>query len=176
MKIAVLFPGIGYTCDRSLLYYAGKLAASSGYEVIRVPYGGFPDGVKGNAEKMHQAFLLALEQAEHILSSIDWSAYDSVVFIGKSVGTVVAYQISARLVLLTPVMETFDYIRKPAIAFHGTADPWARTEDVIRKCEGTIPLYLTEEANHSLETGNVGKDIGTLLETMRTIKEYITAG
>ena len=131
---------------------------------------------------MHQAFLLALEQAEYILSSIDWSAYDGVVFIGKSVGTAVAgayaekYQISARLVLLTPVMETFDYIRKPAIAFHGTADPWARTEDVIRKCEGTIPLYLTEEANHSLETGNVGKDIGTLLETMRTIKEYITAG
>ena len=131
---------------------------------------------------MHQAFLLALEQAESILSSIDWRAYDDILFIGKSVGTVVAgayaekYQISARLVLLTPVMETFNFIRGSAIAFHGTADPWARTEDVIRKCEGTIPLYLTEEANHSLETGNVEKDIGTLLETMRTIKEYITAG
>ena len=73
-------------------------------------------------------------------------------------------------------METFEYIRKPAIAFHGTADPGVRTEDVIRKCEGPIPLYLTEGANHSLETGNVEKDIRTLLETMRTIKEYITAG
>ena len=182
MKIAVLFPGIGYTCDRSLLYYAGKLAASLGYEVVRVPYGGFPDGVKGNAEKMYQAFLLALGQTESFLSSIDWRSYDDILFIGKSVGTLVAgayaekYQVPARLVLFTPVMETFDYIRKPAIAFHGTADPWARTEDVIRKCEGTIPLYMTEEANHSLETGDVEKDIGTLLETMRTIKEYITAG
>ena len=180
MKITVLFPGIGYTCDRSLLYYAGKLAASLVYEVVRVPYAGFPDGVKGNAEKMHQAFLLALEQAERILSSIDWSAYDDIVFIGKSVGTVVAgayaekYRLPAHLVLLTPVMETFDFIRRPAIAFHGTADPWARTKDVIRKCEGTIPLYLTEGANHSLETGSVEKDIGTLLETMKTIKEYIT--
>ena len=181
MKITVLFPGIGYTCDRSLLYYAGKLAASLGYEVVRVPYAGFPDGVKGNAEKMHQAFLLALEQAERILSSIDWSAYDDIVFIGKSVGTVVAgayaekYRLPAHLVLLTPVMETFDFIRRPAIAFHGTADPWAPTEDVIRKCEGTIPLFLTEGANHSLETGSVEKDIGTLLETMKKIKEYITA-
>ena len=181
MKIAVLFPGIGYTCDRPLLYYAGKLAASLGYEVVRVPYGGFPDGVKVNAEKMHQAYLLALEQAENFLSSIDWSAYDDIVFIGKSVGTVVAgayaekNQVPARLVLLTPIMDTFDFIRRPVIAFHGTADPWARTEDVIRKCEGKIPLYLTEGANHSLETGNVEKDIGTLLETMRTIKDFITA-
>ena len=181
MKIAVLFPGIGYTCDRSLLYYAGRLAVSLEYEVVRVSYGGFPEGVKGNAEKMHQAFLLALEQTERLLSSIDWSAYDDIVFIGKSVGTVVAgayaekNQLPARLVLLTPVMETFHFIRKPAIAFHGTADPWARTEDVIRACEGTIPLYLTEGANHSLETGNVEKDIGTLLETMQTIKEFIAA-
>ena len=181
MKLAVLFPGIGYTCDRSLLYYAGKAAASLDYEVIRVPYGGFPQGVKGNAEKMHQAFIMALEQAERLLSPVDWSAYDDIIFIGKSVGTVVAgayaekYRIPARLVLLTPVMETFDFIRRPAIAFHGTADPWAKTEGVIRKCEGTIPLYLTEGANHSLETGNVEKDIGTLLETIRTIKEYMAA-
>jgi phosphoglycolate phosphatase len=25
-KIAVIFPGIGYTCDKPLLYYAGKFA------------------------------------------------------------------------------------------------------------------------------------------------------
>lgn len=32
-KIAVLFPGIGYTCDKPLLYYSAKLAAEKGYEV-----------------------------------------------------------------------------------------------------------------------------------------------
>lgn len=30
-KIAVLFPGIGYTCDKPLLYYTGKLAVARGY-------------------------------------------------------------------------------------------------------------------------------------------------
>ena len=179
-KIAVLFPGIGYTCDRPLLYYAGKLAASLGCEVVRVQYGGFPEGVKGNAEKMRQAFWSALEQTESSLSAMDWQPWDSVIFIGKSVGTLVAgayaenHHIPAKTVLLTPIVETFDHISGPAIAFHGTADPWARTADVKQRCEGRIPLYLTEGANHSLETGDVEKDIETLRETMRLIRAFIT--
>ena len=45
MKICVLFPGIGYTNDRPLLYYSGKLASSLGYTVIRSDYTGFPKDV-----------------------------------------------------------------------------------------------------------------------------------
>ena len=56
MKLAVLFPGIGYTCDKPLLYYAEKLALAYGYEVKRVVYGNFPSGVKGDREKMKAAF------------------------------------------------------------------------------------------------------------------------
>jgi len=178
-KIAVLFPGIGYTCDRPLLYYAGKLCASLGYEVVRVTYGGFPDGVKGNADKMHQAYLMALDQAEEKLANINWATYEDIVFIGKSVGTVVAdayaekHQLCARLILLTPVEETFEHISGSAIAFHGTADPWARTEDIIKACEGRIPLFLTEGANHSLETGDVEKDIQTVEQTMKHIAAFV---
>ena len=32
MKIAVFFPGIGYHCDKPLLYYARKLVQEYGYE------------------------------------------------------------------------------------------------------------------------------------------------
>lgn len=34
MKIAVFFPGIGYHCDKPLLYYARKLVQEYGYEKI----------------------------------------------------------------------------------------------------------------------------------------------
>ena len=30
-KLAVLFPGIGYHCDKPLLYYSAKLAGAAGY-------------------------------------------------------------------------------------------------------------------------------------------------
>ena len=196
-KIAVLFPGIGYTCDKPLLYYSAKLAAEKGFEVVRVPYGNFPSNVKGNAEKMYQSFVSAREQSEEILKDVDWSSYDEIVFFSKSVGTVVAlsyaseHGIDARQVLYTPLKETFkfpvaaagaaegaavasDAGKSRAIAFHGTGDPWAQTEDIIKICEEKgVPLYLTKDANHSLECGKAIKDIKTIRKVMRTVKEFL---
>lgn len=192
-KIAVLFPGIGYTCDKPLLYYSAKLAAEKGFEVVRVPYGNFPSNVKGNAEKMYQSFVSAREQSEEILKDVDWSSYDEIVFFSKSVGTVVAlsyaaeHGMDARQVLYTPLKETFkfpvaaagaadasDAGKSRAIAFHGTGDPWAVTEEIVRICEEKgVPLYLTKDANHSLECGKAIKDIKTIRKVMRTVKEFL---
>ena len=74
-KIAVLFPGIGYTCDKPLLYYTGKLAVARGYKLVKVEYGNFPSGIKENKEKMEEAFRCGLEQAEKILQDICWEEY-----------------------------------------------------------------------------------------------------
>ena len=38
-KIACLFPGIGYTCDKPLLYYSWKLLKGLGWEVVPVADG-----------------------------------------------------------------------------------------------------------------------------------------
>ena len=179
--IAFLFPGLGYTCDRSLLYYSGKLLQSLGYEVIRLSYGGFPVIEKGDESEIRQCIAIALDQTEEQLKEIDFHTYDVVIFVGKSIGTVVAlqyaqnYKVDARFVLLTPLEQTFERVSgSRAIAFHGTADPWARTEAIISACKSkSIPLHLTEGANHSLETGNVGKDIDNLQQVMEQIREFV---
>ena len=180
MKLAVLFPGIGYTCTKPLLYYAGKIAAGHGYQVFSVAYGGFPKDVKGDPLKMQMCFVSACEQAEEMLCHIQWDSYEDVLFIGKSIGTTVAaryakeHGVSARMILLTPLAETFRFTNKEAIAFHGTADPWAVTGEIQRACkEQGILLWLTEGANHSLETGNVQTDLNTLTETMRVIDRFV---
>jgi hypothetical protein len=38
-RTAVIFPGIGYTCKRPLLYYTAAMAEEHGYDVIRLDYG-----------------------------------------------------------------------------------------------------------------------------------------
>ena len=126
---------------------------------------------------------IALEQAEEILAEIEWKQYDDVVMVGKSVGTVVSalyaqnHGIRCRFVLLTPLEETFDYISSDSIAFHGTADPWARTEIIKERCEKQgIPLFLTDGANHSLETGDVEKDLEMLQEVIKTVKKFVKKG
>ena len=178
-KLACLFPGIGYTCDKPLLYYSWKLLSGLGWEVVPVPYTGFPSGVKGNAEKMRQAANLALEQAEEILKDIKWSGYSDILLIGKSVGTVVCaayaqrHHLKCRQILFTPVEETFRFAGRQSIAFHGTADPWADTKAVEEGCRRLgIPLYETEGANHSLETGDVDRDIKNMRKTMKIVRAY----
>ena len=178
-KLACLFPGIGYTCDKPLLYYSWKLLAGLGWEVVPVPYTGFPSGVKGNAEKMQQSAQMALEQAEEILKGIKWSGYSDLLLIGKSVGTVVCaayaqrHRLPCRQILFTPVEETFRFAGRQSIAFHGTADPWADTKAVEEGCRRLgIPLYETEGANHSLETGDVDRDIKNMRKTMKTVRAY----
>ena len=191
-KLAVIFPGIGYTCDRSLLYYTAVMMKEHGYRVVPVPYTGFPRNVKGDAQKMRECYAIAQKQAAEILRDINFSNYDDIVFIGKSIGTVVALAIArqlnltARYVLYTPLAETFDLLPlqtpdhtpvnafERAIAFHGTSDPWAKTPEIIDAClPRGISLHLVKNANHSLETGDLDTDLHTLKETMEKVWSFL---
>ena len=178
-KIACLFPGIGYTCDKPLLYYSRQLLRGMGWEVVPVPYSGFPDKVKGHPDRMQQCAHMALEQAEQILEEIDWSEYGEILLIGKSVGTVVCtayarrHGLRCRHVLFTPVEAVFEFAGRQCIAFHGTADPWADTKAIEAGCRRLdIPLYETADANHSLETGDVDRDIREMRKVMEILREY----
>lgn len=182
-KIACLFPGIGYTCDKPLLYYSRKLLSGLGWEIVPVPYSGFPSGVKGNPEKMQQVAHMALEQAEEFLQEIDWHEYSDILIVGKSVGTVVGaayarrHRLPCRQVLFTPIEAAFGFACRKAIAFHGTVDPWAKTKVIEENCRRMgIPLYETEGANHSLETGDVDADIRTIRKTMKIVREFAENG
>lgn len=180
MKLAVIFPGVGYHVDKPLLYFSKKLAKDSGYSVVDVSYGNFPSGVKGSKEKMEAAFLSALEQAEEILKDIDFSQYEDILFISKSVGTGVAsayagkHELKTRNVYYTPVGESFRFMKQGGIVFHGTNDGWVETELVKAECQKSgFPLYITERGNHSLETGNAMEDLENLKKIMKITQEYI---
>lgn len=181
-KIAVLFPGIGYTCDKPLLYYAGKIVISKGYELVKVEYGNFPSGIKGNKEKMERAFHCGLEQVEDSLRDICWEEYEDILFVSKSIGTVISsafarqHQLSVKNILFTPLQQTFLFTDENGIVFHGTADPWADTKDIIEGCKKlNLPLVLTEEGNHSLETGDILKDLQNLEKTMRVLFDLLAS-
>lgn len=177
--IAVLMPGIGYTCDKPLLYYGGKLARGLGWEVLPVPYGGFPPKER-DGKYLAKCAAIALTQAEELLAGVKWEKYESVLLLSKSIGTAVAaryaaaHGIACRHVFFTPLEDTFACPVEDAVAFHGTADPWAETARIRALCEKAgIPLYETEGANHSLETGDVAKDIENVASVMRRVEEYM---
>lgn len=179
-KLAVIFPGIGYTVDKPLLYYTSKLARQYGYQIQTVSYHSLPENVKGDPAKMRQAFDIAFQQTEQLLQKIDWNSYGSILFISKSIGTIIAsayaskHDLSVKSILFTPLAETFDFALPGSIAFHGTADPWAETASIRSLAEQKeVPLFLTENANHSLETGDIQLDISNLKIALRHVEEFI---
>lgn len=169
-KLAVLFPGIGYTADRPLLYYCRRVAAGLGYETRALSYDGFPADVRGNPEAMTACYKIALRQAAAELAAVDWGAYDEILFAGKSVGAGVAAWLASqnparekiRLVLYTPLEETFALPTDRAIVFTGTADPWVGGEGsrIPALCRARdLPCIVIPGGNHSLETGDIAADL-----------------
>jgi len=193
-KIVLLFPGVGYHTDKPLLFYGRKLAQNYGYEtVIHISYGGFKGGIKGNPEKMKEAFESALSQAEEIFrkeckkNGLDrktlFAGDNEILVISKSIGTAVAaafqqqHGFVGKNIYFTPVKQSFLFMQpESGIVFHGTADPWAETQDIREGCEKLdLPLYITEGTNHSMETGDCLKDLQIMQEIMEHCNEYLSS-
>ena len=183
-RLAVIFPGIGYTADKPLLYYSRKLAERAGYEIRTIPFHDFPKKAKGDAEKLRRSCELACKQAAEYLKDTDLESYDDVLFIGKSIGTVAAADIAAhcspsahiRFVLYTPLEETFSYSISDAVLFTGSADPWTggKKSRIAKLCaQHAIPCVVIPDANHSLETADPVKDIHNLQQIMEQTDSFI---
>lgn len=155
--------------------------AEQGYHVIEVSYSGFESGIQGDPEKMRRAFEHAMNQSIKILSEYSFSLTDDLLIISKSVGTVVAgaWQkkegLHARNIYFTPVEAAFEFINADSgIVFHGTADSWVETEIVLENCNRLyLPLFLTKDANHSMEKGSALIDLCNMQSIMGHCQSYL---
>lgn len=171
-KIAVFFPGIGYTCDKPLLYYTASMARDYGYEVVTLDYGQDIHSTRGRTpHELEQITKLALKRIIPRILELNLNSYDDVVFVSKSIGTTIALEVEIgvkpvkpfRHFLFTPLETTLPYISKAnAIFFSGTSDPYIQT-DVVRTAGRKYASKnggIFEKCNHSLEIP--GDTIGNL--------------
>ena len=178
-KTAVIFPGVGYTKDRPLLYYSGKLAVSLGYELVHIDF----SGIDWSKEKLKDTDFLQ-EALRICLSRIDATVADpgelaggDTVFISKSIGTVAACayaherSLSVRQLCFSPLEMIEGYVRQNgAVLFYGDADPFADHKAIERiAAEKNLETVRIAGGNHSLETGDIFTDI----ENMKLMMERV---
>lgn len=178
-KKAIVFPGIGYHKDKPLLYYSRKLAQEAGYQEICVDFSGIrweKDDLK-KPDKIKEIFAQAMEK---VASEVEINAEDELLFISKSIGTVVAARfakerrIRAKQIYFSPLVLLEEYAQEGGIAFYGDSDPLADANEIERICaEKKIKAYKTAGGNHSLETGDTEENLKNLTGIMKSIKEYI---
>lgn len=174
-KLAVVFPGIGYHCDKPLLYYGRKVLAEEGFaECILLHYTFDGGNIRGNAEKMQEAFFSLHKQAKEQLTQVQWDSYEEIVFLSKSIGTAIGAAIARELqlpqikqILYTPLEQTYQFDPQNAIAFIGTKDPWSEVEQVIALSKAAdVPIHVYEGCNHSLECEDVLRNLDILKDVM----------
>ena len=180
-NLAVIFPGFGYNGDKPLLYYSKKLAGEKGYEILDIKYDLLTPykEMENDKDRDEKVFKIAVTEAMKGLSEVNFSDYETVLFVGKSLGTVVAgycaeeMGVDARHIVFTPVPETFEHLKKGCgIVFHGTDDPLCGNDVARDKCkELELELIEVEGANHSLEIRDVEVDLRRMEEVMRRVKE-----
>lgn len=173
-KIVVIFPGINYSADCPLLYYAGFKFETGGYEKIAINYGDLIDKDSSLAQCIEDVKKVVFER----LQRIDLSQYDDIVFVSKSMGTAIAGWLEEKLcikvrhIYLTPVKETLPFISKEKniiTVIAGTRDKLLDTDILKKHCiREEINLKLIEGAGHRLE---VRGDINKNIEILRDIVE-----
>lgn len=188
-RLAVIFPGIGYHKDKPLLYFGAKIAGSRGYEIKYIEYHDMPGKIRGDADMMRKAVEIGYAQAEELLADVEFDAYDEILLIGKSIGTVIAARVAnehnqkCRQIWYTPVEATFLFDknetgelkeRTDIISFIGDNDSWSKLENVKKlAAEHKIVLHLYAECNHSLECKETVKDIAILKDVMKKTEHFL---
>ena len=148
------------------MHYSRKAAYELGYKNHRnVTYTYQAGSIRGDKGKMQEAYEALLLQAEAKLADLVWSDYDNVLFISKSIGTIIAISYAEKYgykhtihILYTPLAQAYLFAPNHAIGFIGTADPWSNTDEIIRLSKAKhISLTVYEGCNHSLECNDTLK-------------------
>jgi len=173
-NLVVLFPGTGYTVSSPLLYYADFKYYVKGYDNIKINYG---ECVRKDISWDEIIENIKVHVSEQI-KNVDFSKYEDVLFVSKSLGTIIAgwladkLAINIRHIYLTPLGGTLQYIKSGkniSIVIAGTKDNFMEACVLAEHCEREkIKLELIENTGHSLE---IAGDMNVNIDILKRIVE-----
>ena len=129
---------------------------------------------------MKKAAVLACEQTVEQMDEVDLKDVNELLLIGKSIGTIAAakyasgQKISCRQLWYTPLEATFDWPSEKVAAFIGEADPWSDINRIkMLAKQNHIELHCYADCNHSLECGDVDRNIANMREVMQLTNRFM---
>ena len=169
-KIVISFPG-GRGYEIPLLYFSSKHFEDLGYEKLFISY---PDSGEITYEMLY-------ERAERIIQTVAFEKYENIVFIAKSIGTVVAckikemYKIPASLILFTPLNDTLPYINSKNDVFlisAGEDDRYLDSTTLRDLCERErIKYYIVPNVGHRMEVkGDLRRNLEIIYNVIRELE------
>ncbi|WP_246059392.1 alpha/beta hydrolase [Paenibacillus lautus] len=155
---------------------AGTSALQSGFDLMVLEYGYQAARTNLDVNDLQRVIDESHESVQRIIGK-----YNQVVFISKSLGTIVAGEVHGKLeipikhLFLTPIKDTIHYINK----FNGLVVYGTKDEVFNRELADQINIDKVREvieipnANHSLETNNVEESMEILSKLARIYLDFL---
>jgi predicted alpha/beta-hydrolase family hydrolase len=183
--LAVLFPGLNYSCDMPLLFYPLKLLLARGAEVLQVRADYSVQEYRALPPEERAAWLAA--DARAVVQAARFQGeYPRLVLVGKSIGTIALASLvplapQAVTIWLTPLLrdslvtKAAEQNRGAALFVAGTADDLYDAAALKRIQAATqAEAELIEGGNHSLEIeGDFFASLRALEQTMRAVAGFL---
>jgi predicted alpha/beta-hydrolase family hydrolase len=182
--LALLLPGYGYTLDMPLFYYAEKLLLERGWDVLRVEYAYNTRPEFQTLPKSERDRWLLADTTAAWRAGLGQRAYERVVLIGKSLGTMaMGYMLTMAdphpnvgAVWLTPLLgeerlrQQIQQYGGPSLFVIGTADPHFEPVVLEKMQVATIgEAVVVRNADH-------GMDIpGDPIASVRAVERVVEA-
>jgi predicted alpha/beta-hydrolase family hydrolase len=183
--LAVLFPGMNYSCDMPLLFYPLKLLLGRGADVLQVRADYTGPEYKSLPQAERGAWLAADAQAALQAARLQ-GKYGKLVLVGKSIGTIalaslVPHEPQAISIWLTPLLrhprvtESAEHNRGAALFVAGTADDLFDAAELHRlQTAAQAEAQLIEGGDHSLEIeGDFFASLQALEQVMRAMASFL---
>ena len=168
-KIVFSFPGSRGT-EIPLLYFGAKYYEDKDYEKVFISH----PSSGNDLESLY-------ENTKSIITSFNLKEYDDIVFVAKSMGTVVACRIkeemniNASLVLFTPIADTLPFIKREnqiVLVAASNNDRHLESEILCNLCEReNVSYYIEQNVGHRMEVKNdIEKNLQVIKNVIKRLK------
>jgi hypothetical protein len=164
-KIALLYPGLRYSCDKPLLHFTTEILLNRGYDVLQL-WADYDNPEFQGSSQAEQTVQLIEDGKALLQAGIQSSSYTDLTLVGKSLGTLtMAFILSEEinfpemktvwltpLFYLPPVSKIVLEGTGPAFVTGSTTDPTFDSTTISQlSTKSNIIMQVIEDADHSLE-------------------------
>jgi dienelactone hydrolase len=189
-KLAIIFPGVGYTCQMPLLYYTTSILLENGYDAIWIEYDYKNEKFESSDSDEQLRWLNFDAEASHNAATAG-NKYKKILLVGKSLGTFALSHLNEttknieKTIWLTPLLgksgttglEMYGKIKKVSknsLFIIGTEDPHYDEGKIEGLKKRDVKFVSVIGANHSMEIENDSfKSLKVLEQVTKEIKEFL---
>jgi hypothetical protein len=164
-KIALIYPGLRYSCDKPLLHYSTEILLDQGFDVLQL-WADYDNPDFQGASQAEQTVQLIEDGKALLQAGIQSNSYSILIMVGKSLGTLtMAFILSEKsnipelktiwftpLFYLPPVSESVLELTGPVFVAGSKADHTFDPDTVSQlQVRPNNIVHVYEDADHSLE-------------------------